>query len=629
MRVLYTLFTPIFILFCFSCNKTDQVVEAGNQPNILWITSEDMTPMLGCYGDIVAKTPNLDRLAGKGTLYTNAFATAPVCSPSRSCLVTGVYATSLGTQNLRSEYDIPDFIIPFPKMLREKGYYCSNNYKEDYNFEDPTIWDESSKNAHWRNKKEGQPFLSVFNFETTHQSRIFGSEEDFKKRFADYLGKIERHDPMDINLPPYSFDSPEIRRLWARYYDVVSIMDIQVGEILQQLKEDGLDDNTIIFYYADHGTGMPRGKRALYDSGLKVPLIIMAPEKYHKLLNLDSGMKTDRLVSFVDFAPTLLNILEIPIPGYMQGKPFLGAGTDKENDYVYGTSDRVDEAYEMARTVRSKKFRYVRNYLPHLPLIQPNFYSDQSEILVENYRILSDHPEMTDAQKSMWTSKRQPEELYDLESDPFEVNNLAGNPAYRDVLLEMRKAHLNWEQETFDTGFMPETYSLQNLDDKTAYEIARNPDILPLDSILSLAELHGQSPDDQMSMKEFLSSTHSLVRYWALTNMLYADMPCLTCLMEVQKIMMEDVPVNKLAAAELMLKYRRDETAQEVVVESLQSDDQALALMAARVFELNKSRMPEVTEQVREIHKDICACAGDRFKGYDVYACWALNEAFK
>ncbi|MCU0916056.1 MAG: sulfatase-like hydrolase/transferase, partial [Planctomycetes bacterium] len=231
------------------------------RPNILWITCEDTSPYLGCWGDAYAITPHLDRFAGQATRYTNAYSTAPVCSPSRSCLITGVYATSLGTQNLRSDIRIPREIEPFPKRLRAAGYYCSNNFKEDYNFKDVTIWDDSSQSAHWRNRAAGQSFFSVFNLTCTHQGQINGSDEAFFEKYSSQLKPLERHDPKTLTLPPFYPVTPLVRKIWARYYDLITTMDKQVGELLGQLEADGLSQSTIVFFFPDHGMGLPRYKR--------------------------------------------------------------------------------------------------------------------------------------------------------------------------------------------------------------------------------------------------------------------------------------------------------------------------------------------------------------------------------
>jgi len=335
------------------------------KPNILWITCEDTSPYLRCYGAALAVTPNLDRLAGQSILYTNAYATAPVCAPSRSCLITGVYATSLGTQHLRSDVAIPRRIEPFPKLLRAAGYYCSNNFKEDYNFKDVTIWDDSSPTAHWRHRRAGLPFFSVFNIMTTHQGQINGSDAEFFAKYTSRLKPEERHDPRLIALPPYYPDTPMVRKIWARYYDLITCMDQQVGEILAQLEADGLADSTIVFFFADHGLGIPRFKRTLYDSGLRVPLMVRFPARYQRLAPLASGGRTDQLVSFVDFAPTVLKLAGVSIPSHMQGQPFLGDGPASspagaglkpglpakavEREYIFATHSRVDEAYETPR----------------------------------------------------------------------------------------------------------------------------------------------------------------------------------------------------------------------------------------------------------------------------------------
>jgi len=296
-----------------------------DRPNILWITCEDVSPQyLGCYGDDYATTPNLDKFAGQAVRYTKAFGTAPVCAPARSCLVTGVYATSTGTQHLRSDVKLPRKIKCFGKLLREAGYYCSNNYKKDYNFKDVGVWDESSQTAHWRNRKAGQPFFSVFNFTSTHQGQINGSDELFFETYRSKLKGEELHDPDKITLPPYYPDTPFVRKIWARYYDLITFMDKQAAGLLAELEADGLAENTIVFFFSDHGMGLPRFKRTLYDSGLHVPLMVHFPKKYEHLSSLKSGVATERLVSFVDFAPTVLNLLDLPIPDYMQGTPFLG-----------------------------------------------------------------------------------------------------------------------------------------------------------------------------------------------------------------------------------------------------------------------------------------------------------------
>lgn len=241
-------------------------------PNILWITSEDTGTQIGCYGDKFADTPHIDSLAAKGMMFTNCWSNAPVCAPARTTIITGCYPNSLGAQHMRSEVRMPDSIRLYPAMLRDLGFYCTNNSKEDYNVSQiGETWDDSSNKAHWRKRKAGQPFFAVFNFTTSHESQIRTRPH------------IAIHDPAKVPIPPFHPDTPECRQDWAQYYDKVTAMDTQVGRVLAQLREDGLDNDTIVFYYGDHGTGMPRGKRWLYQTGLHVPLVVYVPERFRAL----------------------------------------------------------------------------------------------------------------------------------------------------------------------------------------------------------------------------------------------------------------------------------------------------------------------------------------------------------
>lgn len=623
----------IFSLLVFealtACQPDSRQSQLAENPNILWITCEDITPMLGTYGDPVALTPNLDKLAGEGIQYNHAYSTAAVCSPARSCLVTGVYATSLGTQNLRSDFNIPKKIRTLPHILREHGYYCTNNYKEDYNFFDSTIWDESSHQAHWRNRPDNKPFFSVFNIETTHQSQIFGDDESFYNKYGKLLTDEQRHNPDSIRLPSYYLDSPEVRKLWARYYDLVTIMDSQVAEILDQLKKDGLDDNTIVFFFSDHGTGMPRSKRALYSSGTQVPFLVYFPEKYKNLAPYEPGSHADEIVSFIDFPPTVLSLLGIQQPDYMQGKPFMGIYKTEARKYAFATADRVDEAFEIARTVKTKNFCYIRNFLPQLPLIQPNYYTDQSAISKELYR-LKDIVSMTPAQKSMWLPRRKPEELYDLNADPDETMNLAEDPDYQDKLLEMRTSLKDWIRETHDTGLMPEGYMKDHTDSKTAYQIARDPEIYPVDKILSVNDMILKGPIDQSKLVDDLTSDTELVRYWAAVSLQYATNPDENTLQGLNKAISDPSVYVRLASADALCHFNHcSNDVQQVILKGLKSGNDMEVLMAARVFELHHNQAYDITGQVQQVREKLNEQTKNDWKGYLLYASWALNEAFR
>ena len=437
-----------------------------NQPNILWISAEDMGPRLGSYGDAVARTPNIDGLARQGIRYTRAFTAAGVCSPNRSAIITGMHQSSIGGHHMRTlsgapfapppaAYSAvpPHYVKTFTEYLRAAGYYTTNNVKEDYQFETPiTAWDESSRTAHWRNRPDpDQPFFAVFNFTTTHESRIW---PDPKAAFrAMGLPEHAAHpappplvtDPDAVPVPPYYPDTPVVRRDIAQQYDNIARMDEQVGEILQQLEEDNLVDNTIVFFWSDHGDGLPRMKRWVYDSGLHVPLIVHIPGQ-------GAGVD-DQLVSFVDLAPTVLSLAGLEPPVHMQGRAFLGPYQDAKpaHDYVFAARDRFDEQYDLVRAVRDKRFKYIRNYYPEKPYVLWMAYANVMPTMQEMFRL--DAEGRLEGPQTLWFRTTRPvHELYDLDADPHEINNLARDPAHRDRLARMQDALDRWMQDINDLG---------------------------------------------------------------------------------------------------------------------------------------------------------------------------------
>ena len=345
----------------------------AGRPNVLWLTSEDNSPYLGCYGDKLARTPTLDGLAAKGVRYDNAFSNAAVCAPARQTIISGMYATSIGGQHMRSKAAFPEGVAFFPKYLREAGYYTTNNSKTDYNGGPAggnpmaEAWDESSGKAHWRNRPAGKPFFAVFNITDTHESRLFKPD-----RWAASL----KTDPAKVRLPAHLPDLPEIRRDLARHYDCHATMDAKVAARLKELAADGLADETIVFYYGDHGGSLPRGKSFPYDSGTRVPMIVRFPAKWKHLAPVEPGRATDELVSFVDLAPTVLSLAGLPAPEYMQGRAFLGEKkAPRPRGYVHVFRGRRGERYDIVRGVRDKRFLYLRNFTPHLPVMQYNGYA--------------------------------------------------------------------------------------------------------------------------------------------------------------------------------------------------------------------------------------------------------------
>ena len=602
----------------------------GDRPNILWITCEDINPYLGCYGDANAITPNLDKLAAEGLLYTNAYATAPVCSPSRSCLITGVYATSLGTQHLRSEVRLPKEIKCFPQYLRAAGYYCSNNYKKDYNFIDINVWDESSQTAHWRKRKPGQPFFSVFNFTSTHQGQINGSDEEFFTKYRSKLEPEELHDPAKIPLPPYYPDTPMVRKIWNRYYDLVTYMDKQVGDLLGQLKEDGLADNTIVFFFSDHGLGVPRHKRTLYDSGLHVPLIIRFPERYKNLAPLQAGRKTDRLVSFVDFASTILSLAGLPVPDYMQGQPFLGHKTGKPREYIFGASSRVDEVYEMSRCIRDKRYKYIRNYMPHLPYVQPSEYPDRAEIMQELYRVVKEGG-LNDTQKLFWQPDKPIEELYNTLADPHEVNNLADSSDHQRILKRMRRELHKWMTETRDTGLLPEAQMHILAEGSTPYEIARPSSTkYRLACVLLAANLVGKSPEALPRMIELLNVPQPAVRYWAVVAIGALGSKAAPAADKLTELLEDSSPNVRFAAAGALCKLDLCEKALPVLARGLEDSRETVVLHAAREIQSIGNRARPIIEQIKQTQTK-CKNPDGSYKNnnHAMFIDWALKYALQ
>ena len=615
---------------CRRAMRPPAVEPAKGPPNILWITCEDVSASyLGCYGDPHAITPNLDKLAGESVLYTKAFATAPVCAPSRSCLITGVYATSLGTQHLRSDVELPEMIRCFPEYLREAGYYCSNNYKKDYNFTDVNVWDESSQEAHWRKRRSGQPFFSVFNFTSSHQGQINGSDEEFFDKYTSKLDPEERHDPVDISLPPYYPNTPMVRKIWARYYNLITFLDKQVGDLLDQLQVDGLADNTIVFFFSDHGLGLPRFKRTLFDTGLHVPLMVRFPAPYQHIAPEEPGEKIDELVSFVDFAPTVLSLTKLPIPQYMQGRPFLGRRAKWSRRYIFGASSRVDEAYEFSRSVRDDRYKYIRNFMPHLPYIQPSEYPDQAEIMQELRRAAKED-QLTEAQRLLWAPDKPAEELYDTLDDPHEINNLVDSPKHRGIVAKMRSVLYRWMHQMRDLGLLPEAEMHIRAEGSTPYEIARDPGKFPRKSILAVADLVGRGPESMPEAVNLLSDPDSAVRYWAVIALTVLGSKAEPAVDDLKPLLKDSSPNVRFAAAGLLCKLGYCQDALGVLADGLAAEREETVLYAARELQSIGEKACPVVSQMEEARAG-CKGPNGEYKNnnHAMFIDWALKYAME
>lgn len=480
------------------------------RPNIVWITCEDTGPELGCYGDEYAVTPNLDALAAKAMRYRVAWSTAPVCAPARTTIISGVYPPSTGGQHMRSEVKMPDFMRMYPQFLREAGYYCTNNSKEDYNLTKPgKVWDESSRKGHWKNHSAGQPFFSIFNITVSHESQLRKRPHTLK------------HDMAKAPIPAYHPDTPEVRHDWAQYYDKVTEMDAQAGQRLKELEEAGLMDDTIVFFYGDHGSGMPRSKRWPYNSGLHVAMMVYVPEKFKHLApkEYETGGVSDRLVGFIDLAPTLLSLAGIKPPDWMQGHAAMGKHEMAPQPYLFGFRGRMDERYDMVRSVRNQRYIYIRNYMPHLIYGQYLAYMFQTPT-TQVWKRLYDQGKLNEVQSRFW-QRKAPEELYDLQNDPDEVNNLVKSPAHQVVLNELREALRKQTLRIRDVGFLGEAEMHSRAAGTTIYEMGHDPEKYPLEKILAMADLASlMKPRTTGALREGLKDDDSGVRYWAAMGLL-------------------------------------------------------------------------------------------------------------
>ena len=562
-------------------------------PNILWITCEDISPNLGAYGDASAHTPNLDKLAQEGVLYTNAIASAPVCAVARSSIITGMYASSQGTQYMRCKGQLPEGTQLYPEYLRNAGYFCTNNSKTDYNLalDNKASWDVCTNQAHWRDRPNpDQPFFSIFNFGTSHESRVNDANR-YKQAIIDLDPKLLKA-PGQVPLPPYYPDLDTVRELYSRYYNIITAMDQQVGELLMELEADGLVDNTIIVFYSDHGAGIPRHKRWLYDSGLKVPMIVKVPKQYQHLLPHPPGQSTDELVSFIDLPPTLLKLANLSIPDHMQGRAFLGQDLSPERTYVYAGRDRMDERYDMQRAVRSKQFKYIRYYEPYQAFCQYMNTPEKGGIM-RAIRQAAEEGTLPEAGQHIVAPSKPAEELFDLRADPWELNNLASDPKYQSQLEEMRKAHGDWSDRTKDTGLIPETIlrKWESEQQQSIYSIMR-ADNIPVSEIRKIAI-------GDFELEEWLTALqhpNAAVRYWAAIR-LGNEAVTADYTKQLDATLTDKVPVVRIASARALCLLGDEPTGLPVLNRALQHEDEWVRLASALVLdELAEKAHPSLSD---------------------------------
>jgi len=615
MQLLILLITVVLI----SCdNRT-----ANLQPNILWITCEDLSPILGCYGDRVANTPNIDLFAQNAVRFTNAYASAPICTPARSSLITGVYASSMGTHHLRGVVPKSDKIKCFTEFLREKGYYCTNNVKEDYNFITPEeAWDESSDSAHWRNRKPEQPFFSVFNFMVTHQSQTrYGIEK--LNEINSTLDEKDRINPDDVEIPPYYPDTPIVRNNIASLYTQVHIMDKKFQEIINQLEEDGLRENTIIFFYSDHGTGLPRGKGYLHDTGIKVPLIIEFPEKYKHYSPAKAGAFSDELVNFIDFPPTVLSLTGIDPPKHMQGNPFLGQYKKGSNDYVVSIRDRRDEVLMFSRSIRTDKYHYIRNFLPHRPRMQRNFYSEITPIRQELRRL--DNLGLLQSNEDWLMEDSVPvDELYDTETDPHELNNLAQEAEHLEIMELLKRNLFSWMVETKDLGLVPEYEMIEKSKGGAPYDtFSGNFDPKP---ILDLVDKIGRGKQHIDSFNFALQSSNPVYRYWGATGLAALGQNAVESKELLQSTLNDPVPYVRFAASEAICNIGYPRKGVEILSKGLDSESVVNQLHASQILMAVGKNAAFALPKMKIAIDNLYKIGADESQSYDKHRAWYTRE---
>lgn len=540
MRHTRTLLASLLLVPLSALNAADA---PAMRPNILWLSSEDHGPQMGCYGDTYATTPNLDALAARGMIFKHAWSCAPVCAPARTTIISGMYPTSMGAEHMRSEAPMPSGKKMFPQFLSESGYYCSNSGKEDYNLIKPgQVWD----GKHWRERKPGQPFFAVFNITTSHESRL-------RERPHQAV-----HDPAKVRVPAYHPDTPEVRQDWAQYYDTVTTVDASAGKCLKDLANAGLAEETIVFYWADHGGGMPRSKRWPCNSGLQVPVIVYFPEKWRGLAPKEyaPGAKSDRLISFVDFAPTLLSLADIKPPDWMHGHAFAGKYQEEPQPFIYGFRGRMDERTDMVRSVTDGRYVYLRNYMPYRSQGQHVSYQFKTPTTQIWWKLFTEG-KATEAQAIFWKTPKAPEELYDLETDPDEVRNLAAAPEHQATLLKMRQAQQGLARKVRDTGFLAEAEVHERSGRDAPYDMGHDPKRYDFERIFAAAELASSlNPEAVSQLNSDLRDADSGVRYWGAAGLLMRGQAAVdTCKTGLLAALADSSVSVRVIAAEALGRY--------------------------------------------------------------------------
>ena len=526
---------------------------APARPNILWLVSEDNNPFIGAYGDKIAHTPTLDKLAKGGILYRNVYSNAPVCAPTRFAIITGVYPESAGpAHHMRAQANLPAMLAGFPTYLRAAGYYCTNNAKTDYNsnLKPDEIWNESSAKAHWRNRPDKAPFFAVFNHEITHESRLFAPTQ----------GRVQ---PQDIKIPAYLPDTPGIRSDFANYYNRMEEMDTAIAAKLADLEAAGLAEDTIIFYYSDNGGVLPRSKRYCFDEGHRCAMIVHIPEKWRHLAPAAPGSEIKAPVTYIDLAPTVLSLAGLNRPAHMQGTAFLGSHIAKPKQYAFGMRNRMDERYDMIRTVTDGRYRYIRNYSPHRIWGQHGNF----EWLAKGYQEWEAAHlagTLNATQDAFWNTKPF-EQFFDLQADPDQVLNLIDTKDHAQRIQDMRRALDAHMLAINDNGFIPEGSAIEG------YVESRNAQAYPLHRAMALAGIAAQGkPENIAYLSANLVDPNEIIRYWAAQGLLILGdkaRPAIDLLQ--QRLTREPSAHVKIALAEALAKLTAEPAPVDTLIDLL------------------------------------------------------------
>jgi arylsulfatase A-like enzyme len=570
--------------------------EKQARPNILWLVSEDNGPFLGCYGDPLARTPNLDALAQKGIVFESCYA-MPVCAPSRFTLITGMYPTTCGpAHNMRATGKIPSWLKGFPAYLRQAGYYTTNNSKTDYNspINVKEAWDACGKKAEWKDRPTSdKPFFSVYNHEVCHESCLFPERKAFG---------FEPTDPAKVRVRAYQPDTPEVRADLARQYDCITEMDRQCGVKLQALEAAGLSENTIVFYYGDNGGITARSKRFLQDSGTHVPLIAYFPPKWRHLAPAAPGSRIAAPVHFVDFAATMLALAGVERPATMQGVPFAGVEKVKPRKYAFCTRDRMDERYDMVRSVTDGAWLYIRNFRPEIPYVEPLSYMFRARGY-QSWARLAEEGKLTPATAMFW-GRKPSEELYDLKADPDNVVNLAGKAEYAERLAAMRQALSAQMIENRDNGLLPEGY------EEEGYEASRRAGAWPVERVLAAALLASeQSPANLPALRKAAVDDILPVRWWAALGFGMLGKKAEAALPALEKLLADASGFVRVAAADALARQGRLDLALPVLEKAMLDLDAPWCSLQAcnaldRLGMAAKPVLPAVQELVKRQAQD-------------------------